>query len=253
MAENGKVKKYLIFMLKNHMIKLENDWMTRGILDIEYKQYELLAYLQNVEKKFDKLKLYPYFSDLISHYDDLIKYKETKDLYRDSFPKELIEINLENTTLTYKDLVPDADYIKEIDKLVDFALPELRRKISHGKFIFDEVEKCIDILEIGMVHFNNTQGFFILHDDTIDVYEYELGSFLQLDGARGLKTKLIRSYPKGYHLTYESIRLDLVDGSNIINPSTFIIDSPIKYPTEETLLPITKRLLVRKLSQPQIS
>jgi len=231
------------------MIALDKDWMTKGILDIEYKQYELLAYLQKVENKFDNLKLYPYFTDLISHYDGLIKYKETKQLHRESFPKKLIEINLTNTTLTYEDLIIDGEYMLELDKLVDYSIVQMRKKISLGKFIFDEVERCIDILEMGVIHFNNNCGFFIIHGDTIDVYEYELGNFLQLDGAKGLKTKLVRCYPKGFHMTYESIRTDLVDGSKLINPSTFIIDSPIKYPIEETLLPITKRLLVKKLSQ----
>jgi len=234
------------------MIKLDDNWMTNGILDVEYKQYELLAYLQKVEKKFDNLELYPYFSDLIHHYDGLIKYKENKQIFRDNFPKELVEINLKNTTLTYEDLVIDDKYILGIDKLVDFSLTNLRKKISLGKLIYDEVEKCIDILEIGTTLFSNNKGFFIIHDETIDVYQYELGALIQLNGEKGLTTKLIRSYPKGFHMSYESIRLDLVDGSNIINPSTFIIDSPIKYPVEETLLPITKRLLVKKLSQPKI-
>jgi hypothetical protein len=221
-------------------------------VDVEYKQYEVLAYLQKVENKFDELKLYPYFSDLIHHYDGLIKYRDTKQTFRDNFPKTLIDINLKDTTLTYEDLILDSDYILEMDKLVDSSLIELKKNIGYGKFIFDEVEKCVDILEMGITHFNNNKGFFIIHDDNIDVYEYELGELIQLNGAKGLSTKLIRSYPKGYHQNYESIRTDIVNGSNILNPSTFLIDSAIKYPVEETLLPITKRLLVKKLSQPKI-
>lgn len=235
------------------MIKLEHDWMTRGILDVEYKQYELLAYLQKIEKKFDELKLYPYYSDLIRHYHDLMTYKKTKESYKDNFPKALVDINLKDTTLTYEDLILDSDYILQIDELVDFSLVEMRKKITLGKFIYDEVEKCVDLLEMGIIQFNNNKGFFIIHDETIDVYEYELGELIQLDGAKGLSTKLVRSYPKGFHLTYESIRMDLVDSTNIVNPSTFIIDSAIKYPIEETLLPVAKRLLVKKLSQPKIS
>lgn len=230
------------------MIGLDKDWMTKGILDIEYKQYELLAYLQKVENKFDELKLYPYFTDLIAHHDSLLEYKQTKQLHQDTFPKKLIDINLTDTTLTYEDLIIDGDYMLELDKLVDFSLIQIRKKLSLGKFVFDEVEKCIDILEMGIIHFNNNSGFFIIHGDTIDVYEYELGEFLQLNGERGLKTRLVRCYPKGFHLSYESIRTDLVNGSKLINPSTFIIDSPIKYPIEETLLPIAKRLLVKKLN-----
>lgn len=231
------------------MIKLSEDWLTSGVLDMEYKQYELLAYLQKVEKKFDDLKLYPYFSDIMGHYEDLINYKENKDLLQKGFPKKLVEISLSETKLKYEDLVLDGKYLIELDNLVNFALTELRKKISLGKFIFDEVERCIDILELGIVHYTSENGFFIIHDETIDVYEYQLGTFYKSNGSKALRTKLIRSYPKGFHLTYESIRMDLLNSTTLVNPSTFIIDSPIRYPIEETLLPITKRLLVKKLSQ----
>jgi len=231
------------------MIKLDSDWMTSGVLDIEYKQYELLAYLQKVEGKFDNLELYPYFSDIMYHYRDLLTYKDNKQKYRENFPKNLIELSLEDTNLTYEDLVADGEYTQQLDILVDFSLVEFRKKISLGKFIFDEVKKCIDILEIGVIHFNNDCGFFIIHDDTIDVYEYEMSEILNIKSSKALRTKLVRSYPKGYYLSYESIRLDLIEGSTVINPSIFLVDSPIKYPIEETLLPITKRLLVKKLSQ----
>jgi hypothetical protein len=231
------------------MIKLNDDWMTEGTLDIEYKQYELLAYLQKVEKKFDDLKLYPYFSDIMSHYKGFITYKKNKITLRDAFPKKLVDINLSDTKLKFEDLVEDATYMTQIDQLVDFSLVELRKKISLGKFIYDEVERCVDVLEMGVVQFNSDKGFFIIHDDTIDVYEYELSQLLNTQSSNFLRTKLIRSYPKGLHISYESIRMDLVEGSPFKTPSTFIIDSAIKYPVEETLLPITKRLLVKKLSQ----
>lgn len=230
------------------MIKLDVDWITTGILDIEYKQYELLAYLQKVEKNFDELKLYPYFSDIMNHYELLINYKLNKDELNRNFPKKLIDISLSETKLMYEDLVPDSKYMKELDDLIDFSLVEFRKKISHGKFIYDEVERCIDILEMGIIHYNNNKGFFILDGETIDVYEYELGGIFGIN-RRALKTRLIRTYPSQFNITYESIRLDLLDGCKFSTPSTFIIDSPIKYPIEETLLPITKRLLVKKLRQ----
>ena len=231
------------------MIELPEDWMTIGVLDIERKQYELLAYLQKVERKFNNLELYPYFSDLMRHYKNTIIIKDNKNAYREGFPKQLIDINLEDTTLKYESLVIDEGWMFEIDFLIDFALEELKEKIIVGKFIYDEVEKCTDLLPMGIIHSENDKGYFIIHDDTIDVYEYELVKVLLGVKTGGLKTKLVRSYPKGYLLSYESIRLDLIEGSNIINPSIFIIDCPIKYPVEKTLLPIAKRMLVKKLTQ----
>jgi len=217
---------------KMTMMKLHNDWIINGVLDIEYKQYELLTYLQKIEKKFDNLKLYPYFSDLTKHYVDLLEYKKTK--------KKLIK------KIIYENLTINDGYILNIDNLIDFSLIELRKKINLGKFIYDEVEKCVDIVGIGPTSVVNDKGYFIIHDETIDVYGYELNPL------NHIKTKIIRSYPNDYHFSYENIRMDLICDSQIINPPTFLIDTPIKYPIKETLIPITKILLVKELSQPKI-
>ena len=47
---------------------LNRDWVTEGNLDVEYKKYLLLAYLQFVQQNFSQKKLYPPLSELIEHY-----------------------------------------------------------------------------------------------------------------------------------------------------------------------------------------
>ena len=71
------------------MEKLSKDWLTQGLVDFEYKKYLLLAYLQTVKKSFSKVELYPFLSDLVFHYRNLVAVKENKALIRDSFPKEI--------------------------------------------------------------------------------------------------------------------------------------------------------------------
>ena len=39
--------------------KLPNDWLTSGLLDAEYKQYILLAWLKRWEREFRDVKIYP--------------------------------------------------------------------------------------------------------------------------------------------------------------------------------------------------
>ncbi len=71
------------------MSKLTQNWLTDGLIDFEYKKYILLAYLQQVGKSFSKQELYPTFSDLIFHYNNLRKVKEGKELLYQNFPKEI--------------------------------------------------------------------------------------------------------------------------------------------------------------------
>lgn len=230
------------------MLKLSENWLTEGLLDVEYKQYEFMAYLKKVEDKFNRLELYPYFTDILYHYESLLSYRDNKLDLLALFPKKLIDISLENTELIYEDLIPDAEYLNNIDKLVEFAIPKLRQLIRQGKFVYDEVERCVDVIELGIRPIYRREGYFMIEDGDIQVYEYQLGVFDGTTGSRILKTKLIRSYPKEFQLSYDSIRLDLVNESKLINPSTFLIDTPIRYPFEQTLLPVVKRILIKMLS-----
>ena len=71
------------------MNNLKHDWLTEGLIDYEYKKYVLLAYLKDVGNRFNQSELYPFMTDLIFHYRNLIKVKESKKLMYDNFPESL--------------------------------------------------------------------------------------------------------------------------------------------------------------------
>ena len=100
------------------MKKLSNDWLTDGLIDFEYKKYILLAYLMEVRKNFDSTKLYPFLSDLVFHYRNLLKLKENKQLFYDSFPKRLSKADFEKLKLVYQDIVSDDDVMKEMEEII---------------------------------------------------------------------------------------------------------------------------------------
>ena len=60
------------------MDSLKHDWLTEGLIDYEYKKYVLLAYLKDVSRRFNQSELYPFMSDLVFHYRNLIKVRESK-------------------------------------------------------------------------------------------------------------------------------------------------------------------------------
>ena len=58
------------------MSKLSKDWLTEQHIDLELKQYVLLAYLQEVKESYKAAKIYPYLGDLIEHYKNLLLIKQ---------------------------------------------------------------------------------------------------------------------------------------------------------------------------------
>ena len=69
------------------MKHLSPNWITEGWIDFEYKKYLLLDYLQDVNRQFDRKKLYPTLSEIISHFQNLLELKEKKSIVSQSFPK----------------------------------------------------------------------------------------------------------------------------------------------------------------------
>ena len=53
------------------MENLKDNWLTEGLIDFEYKKYQLLGYLQKVKDSFNRVELYPFLSDLVFHYRNL--------------------------------------------------------------------------------------------------------------------------------------------------------------------------------------
>lgn len=230
------------------MDKLSMNWIGEGIIDLEYKQYILLGYLKTIEERVEELKLFPYFTDLLDHYENLNDYRLNKTKLSDQFPKELSKINLKEERLEYKDVYEDNKELKIIDDIVDFAQAEIGKAILMVKDKVDEVTKCVDVVEIGTIQsMNIDEGYIIINtDDEHLVYRYMFG-LLDARSNNTLQTKLYRRYPRNMDISYKSIKLDLYATGDMGNPSVFLVDNAFKYPIKETLLPIAKRILIKKL------
>ncbi|MEO1254782.1 MAG: hypothetical protein AAFY41_07855, partial [Bacteroidota bacterium] len=89
------------------MERLKHDWLTDGLIDYEYKKYILLAYLKDIKKRFNQSELYPFMSDLVFHYRNLLKVKQSKELMYESFPETLSKADFNKLQLTYNKIIND--------------------------------------------------------------------------------------------------------------------------------------------------
>ena len=87
------------------MERLNENWLTQGLIDYEYKKYILLAYIKTVNESFGRIELYPFMADLVFHYRNLLRVKENKDLIFESFPREISKEEFNRLELSYKQIV----------------------------------------------------------------------------------------------------------------------------------------------------
>ncbi len=235
------------------MEKLSKDWFSKGIIDLEYKQYVLLGYLKKCREKFDRTKLYPQFSDLVMHYHNLLQFKEKKKVIYDKFPKNISKIDFAKLKLQFEQEIQDSEVLREVSDLVEYAISEVRNVIEDGKEIYDFVQSQLTLDHVGVIPLYDQEGYLLLNlakNRNVHVYQYNTTVFeSSIEKYRGINFEYVGDWKGGIGNTYENIKLDLVKTrGDLPNPATFVVHSSHVFPVEATVLPIAKRKLIQKLA-----
>ncbi|WP_209330264.1 hypothetical protein [Lunatimonas salinarum] len=235
------------------MITLSENWLSEGWMDFEYKKYMLLAYLQHVNVQFREVKLYPPLAELIQHYEKLKALESGKSQLKASFPKTVKGLEWERLQLSYQERVQDDEWIKEMQSIVDFALPQIKHHIEDGKAIYDLIERGIAIEPVGITPIYQREGYALLtfeRNKDIFIYRYTVSIFHQSgDLLRGIALRFVEKARYSLVNTLQKIKLDLAKRfTDLPNPSAWRIHSENLVPFEESLVPISKRLLLKTVN-----
>lgn len=235
------------------MTKLSKNWITDGHIDFEYKKYQLLAYLQETDRHFKAMKLYPVLSELITHYRDLNELNSEKTAISEVFPKTLDSIDFQKSKLNYRSVVPEDEVMKELSLITEFAIPKLVSQIEEGRTIYDYVEKQLEFEPVGIVPIYNKEGYILIsRERKKEIYAFRYkSSLLQFAGEkfRSISMWLVSIFQRSLVNTVEKIKMDLIrEIKELPNPATWRIHSQQEFPLEETLVPISKRILLKSIS-----
>jgi len=235
------------------MKSLHENWLTEGLIDYEYKKYILLAYLQSTKKAFEKKEVYPHLNDLVFHYRNLTKIRDNKAIYYENFPQTISHADFKKLDIVYKQIIDDDEMMKVIEEILYFALPKLKNLLEEGKEIYEFIEENIEIAPIGITPLYSDEGYFFLkpHEYTETyIFRYKISIFEASDERfQGINTELIEKSKKRIGETYEMKKLALAKQFKYLpNPATFLAVSNIACPVDATLLPISKRMLVRTIN-----
>jgi hypothetical protein len=235
------------------METLDKNWLTDGLIDFEYKKYLLLSYLQQAGKCFDERKLYPKLSELVEHYQGLQLFKEQKVAVAKDFPKEISKLDFEKFKVEYKETFQDPELIKELDSIVEFALPEIEAKLGLGRELYEEADDKLEVFPVGIVPLRTEEGYFFLSDflkRLVSVYYYQITIFASLhERFRGIHAKYLFDYNTSVSDTYEKVKYRLIEqNSSLPTPATYALEFKQSFPLHETMLPVAKRRLVKYIS-----
>jgi hypothetical protein len=235
------------------MQTLPPNWLTEGLIDFEYKQYVLLAYLKHVQQCFAEQKLYPQLSDLVFHYQNLQTIRSDKQLLYENFPKKVSRADFEKLHLTYEKMVQDDRLMAELDAIMEFAMPKLQDTLKEGKDVYEYVEENLDISPVGLASLRTDEGYLFLYQtQTHDtrVYHYQISLFESAsEKYRGVYTSYLETVRKSVNVTFETLKVEVSRKHRLMaHPATYLVRAQITCPLDETLLPVAKRMLIRYIS-----
>ena len=235
------------------MKTLSETWFADGYIDFELKKYTLLAYLQEIHQYFNENKLYPQLADIIFHYNNLAAFRENKKYLQEQFPKKLTGLQLEKLQVLFEQMTEDDELMQQLEEIINYAAQEIQRTICNGTEIYEFVEDKLVIFPVGLVPLDSHEGYFFLSEgrgsDT-RVYQYRLSFFEKHDEKyRSIRTEYVDSWSRNLVNTYENNKAELIRlKTGLPNPAVYSIETELKFPVDETLLPIAKRSLVRYIS-----
>jgi hypothetical protein len=232
---------------------LNKNWITENQIDFEYKKYVLLAYLQHVSENFTEYRLYPYLSDLVEHYRNLKSLKDNKQNLFNLFPERVKGADVEQFKLIYEKIIQDDSLMQEIVSILEFSIPQMEVYLREGKKIYDFIEDRLKISPVGLIPLNSESGYLLLKESSsVDtrVYEFQITIFENpVEKYRGIHLSYVKTYEKSIVNTFEAIKSDLIRyNRNLPNPATYVIETDMVIPFEETFLPLAKRTLVKRIA-----
>jgi hypothetical protein len=233
-------------------MSLSINWLTEKWIDFEYKKFQLLAYLQEVRSQYSLSRIYPALADVISHYKNLLSYRENSlSIQKGCSKQKLTGIDWQHLQLQYAK--PDAQHeiLEEIQQIVDYAVPLFYEQIKEGQSIYDVVESNLRFSAVGITPLKTDEGYLLLSKEmgsVVYVYRYQLSFYTTaVDNFRSLVTTPLGSWSVSNVCSFEKLKIDLIsEHKELPNPAVFSVVCTLDIPLQETLLPVAKRFLVRK-------
>lgn len=233
-------------------LKIENFFSSDK--DLEINQYKVLAGLKEYRNEFNKKRIYPALSELINLTTSLEEILKNKNKMKNEFPKQITGFDVENKKIIVKSIQQIPEKVELLFDLIEWALPVIKSTIEEAIVLYEFVEKNIEVGNVGLLPIYKDEGYLIIpnnKESMLEVFRFECSLFTKdSEKFRTLKTTLIDELSKdSLSITPEIVKLVLVEKfRDLPNPATFFCDTDLDFPFEETIFPVAKRKLMKKVA-----
>lgn len=236
------------------MESLSLNLFTGAVEDIERTQYKVLAGLQKARSAFDEQRVYPHLGRLVKLHGALVTVLDRTEEFRTPKTGRISGIDWDEKKVTYEWPELEGAEMAEVEDLIRWALPHIREAIEEGKDVYEQVEDNLELETVGIMPSYVQEGYLMVphrEEGVLHVLRYTLSIIEGEDERhRALKTAHCKTVSQeSVDIDPSTIKLQLVEERrDLPNPATYFSNTDLRVPYQETLLPVVKRRLVRRLA-----
>lgn len=236
------------------MEALSLNLFTGAVEDVERTQYKVLAGLKKARSAFDAQRVYPYLGRLVKLHGALVTVLDRTEEFRTPETGRVSGIDWDEKTVTYEWPELEGTEMAEVEDLIRWALPRIRDAIEEGKDVYEQVEDNLELETVGIMPSYVQEGYLMVphrEEGVLHVLRYTLSIIEGEDERhRALKTTHCKTVSQeSVDIDPSTIKLQLVEERrDLPNPATYFSNIDLHVPYQETLLPVVKRRLVRRLA-----
>jgi hypothetical protein len=236
------------------MESLSLNLFTGAVEDVERTQYKVLAGLKKARSAFDAQRVYPYLGRLVKLHGALVTVLDRTEEFRTPETGRVSGIDWDEKTVTYEWPELEGTEMAEVEDLIRWALPRIRDAIEEGKDVYEHVEDNLELETVGIMPSYVQEGYLMVphrEEGVLHVLRYTLSIIEGEDERhRALKTTHCKTVSQeSVDVDPSTIKLQLVEERrDLPNPATYFSSIDLHVPYQETLLPVVKRRLVRRLA-----
>lgn len=229
-------------------------WMTQGLLDPEYKEYILLAWLQQVKADLGRTMLYPSLAHVIRHHRELTRLRA--ELERGKEYGTVTGIDWTRMQFTRTSSSSSQALESYLFELISRALPHLTATMEDGKDLYDLIDDQVEFSPIGVQPLNLSEGYLLVTRGRHGTRHLKSFRFTKSRIERGgdafleLQLKCLESRRISRLETPEGVKWNLMrNHRDLPQPAVFHAHLEWEVPLDPTLLPIARRRLLREIAQ----
>ncbi len=221
--------------------------------DIEINQYKILSGLKEYRSEFNLNKLYPSLSELVYLSAQLEEVFDKKNNISIPLPKG-IKSKAKDKNIFIEIIEQPSEQKEYLYDLIRWSIPLIKNLIDEAYILYNFVEDNMEIFEVGVKPIFKNEGYLLVPDnvqEVLQIHRYEC-SIYSSDARpfHSLKTRFVHNSKQlNFSGAEEFLKLELVkkykDKPNI---ATYLCNTDLDFPFDETIFPIAKRKLLDYLS-----